>query len=268
MKKNQETIFFNRRKWQKILFVMKLKLILILISCFQLTAAVHSQNNRLTLKMEEVTLEQLIWEIQKQTDFVFMYGTQDIAKVDKLTVNVADKTVNEILDECLRNTGLRYEISGNAVIIKRADDDKKEMIVIKGTVKDKKGELLPGVTILEKGTTVGVATGINGEFTFTTVKRDTVTLIFSFVGMKTRQVLWRGQKELNVVLEEDAQEMDEVVVTGYQVIKKSNMAGSVSTISAEDLILNGTQSLEQALQGKLPGVVVLIQDHDSRKFTR
>ena len=85
MKKNQETIFFNRRKWQKILFVMKLKLILILISCFQLTAAVHSQNNRLTLKMEEVTLEQLIWEIQKQTDFVFMYGTQDIAKVDKLT---------------------------------------------------------------------------------------------------------------------------------------------------------------------------------------
>ncbi len=260
MKKNQETIFFNRRKWQKILFVMKLKLILILISCFQLTAAVHSQNNRLTLKMEEVTLEQLIWEIQKQTDFVFMYGTQDIAKVDKLTVNVADKTVNEILDECLRNTGLRYEISGNAVIIKRADDDKKEMIVIKGTVKDKKGELLPGVTILEKGTTVGVATGINGEFTFTTVKRDTVTLIFSFVGMKTRQVLWRGQKELNVVLEEDAQEMDEVVVTGYQVIKKSNMAGSVSTISAEDLILNGTQSLEQALQGKLPGVVVLNQD--------
>lgn len=61
-------------------------------------------------------------------------------------------------------------------------------------------------------------------------------------------------------MEEDAQEMEEVVVTGYQVIKKSNMAGSVSTIGAEDLILNGTQSLEQALQGKLPGVVVLNQD--------
>ena len=260
MKKNQETVFFDRRKWGKILFVMKLKLVLILISSFQLSAAVYSQSNRVTLKMDEVSLEQVIWEIQKQTDFVFMYGTRDIAKVDRLTVDMTDKTVNEILDQCLRNTGLIYEISGNAVVIKRADDDKKEMLVIKGTVKDKKGESLPGVTIIEKGTSVGVATGINGDFTFTTTKKDSVTLLFTFVGMKMKEVVWKGQKELNVVLEDDAQEMEEVVVTGYQTVKKSNMAGSVSTIKAEDLVLNGTQSLEQALQGKLPGVVVMNQD--------
>ena len=260
MKKNQETVFFGRRKWEKILFVMKLKLVLILISSFQLSAAVYSQNNRLTLKMEDVSLEQVIWEIQKQTDFVFMYGTRDIAKVDKLTVDMTDKTVNEILDQCLRNSGLIYEISGNAVIIKRADDDKKEMVIIKGTVKDTKGEVLPGVTIIEKGTSVGVATGINGDFTFTTTKKDSITLVFSFVGMKTKSILRKGQKTMNVVLEDDAAEMDEVVVTGYQTVKKSNMAGSVSTISADDLILNGTQSLEQALQGKLPGVVITNQD--------
>lgn len=260
MKKNQETVFFGRRKWEKILFVMKLKLVLILISSFQLSAAVYSQSNRLTLKMEEVSLEQVIWEIQKQTDFVFMYGTRDIAKVDKLTVDMTDKTVNEILDQCLRNTGLIYEISGNAVVIKRADDDKKEMIVIKGTVKDTKGEPLPGVTIVEKGTTIGVATGIDGDFVFTTVKKDSITLVFSFVGMKPKSVLWNGQKTLNVVLEEEATEMEEVVVTGYQTVKKSNMAGSVSTIKAEDLVLNGTQSLEQALQGKLPGVMITNPD--------
>ena len=260
MKKNQETIFFSRRKWEKILFVMKLKLVLILISTFQLSAAVYSQDSKLTLKLEDASLEQVIWEIQKQTDFVFMYGTRDIAKVTHLTVDMADKTVNEILDQCLRHTGLIYTISGNAVIIKRADDEKKEMIVIKGFVKDKKGEPLPGVTVIEKGTSVGVATGVNGDFTFSTTKKDTVTLVFSCVGMKTREVTWRGQKSLNVILEEDAQEMDEVVVTGYQVIKKSNMAGSVSTVNADDLILNGTQSLEQALQGKLPGVVVMNQD--------
>ena len=236
MKKNQETIFFSRRKWEKILFVMKLKLVLILISSFQLSAAVYSQDNRLTLKMEDASLEQVIWEIQKQTDFVFMYGTRDITKVTNLTVDMTDKTVNEILDQCLRHSGLVYTISGNAVIIKRADDDKKEMTVIKGVVKDKNGDPLPGVTIIEKGTSIGVATGINGEFTFSTTKKDSVTLLFTFVGMKMKQVLWNGQKTLNVVMEEDAQEMEEVVVTGYQVIKKSNMAGSVSTIGAEDLI--------------------------------
>ena len=130
MKKNQETIFFSRRKWEKILFVMKLKLILILISSFQLSAAVYSQGNKVTLKMENTSLEQVIWEIQKQTDFVFMYGTQDVSKVARLTVDMKDKTVNEILNLCLRNTGLIYMISGNAVIIKRADDNKKETTVI------------------------------------------------------------------------------------------------------------------------------------------
>lgn len=239
MKKNQESVFFDRRKWQKILFVMKLKLILILISSFQLTAAVHSQNSKLTLKMENVSLEQVIWEIQKQTDFVFMYGTQDIAKVNSLTIDVSDKTVKEVLDQCLRNTGLVYEISGNAVIIKRTDDDKKEMLVIKGNVKDSKGEPLPGVTVIEKGTTVGVATDVEGKFTFTVAKHDGIILVFSFVGMKTKEVKWTGQKEMNVVLEEDAQEMEEVVVTGYQTVKKSNMAGSISTVKAEDLGFDG-----------------------------
>ena len=155
MKKNQETIFFSRRKWEKILFVMKLKLILILISSFQLSAAVYSQGNKVTLKMENTSLEQVIWEIQKQTDFVFMYGTQDVSKVARLTVDMKDKTVNEILNQCLRNTGLIYMISGNAVIIKRADDNKKETTVIKGVVRDQKGEPLPGVTIIEKGTSIG-----------------------------------------------------------------------------------------------------------------
>ncbi|MFR7809564.1 MAG: STN domain-containing protein [Butyricimonas faecihominis] len=118
---------------------MKLKLILILISSFQLSAAVYSQGNKVTLKMENTSLEQVIWEIQKQTDFVFMYGTRDITKVTNLTVDMTDKTVNEILDQCLRHSGLVYTISGNAVIIKRADDD-KEMTVIKGVVKDKNGD--------------------------------------------------------------------------------------------------------------------------------
>lgn len=88
--------------------------------------------------------------------------------------------------------------------------------------------------------------GINGEFSFTTVKQDSVVLLFSFVGMKTKEVKWQGEKMLNVVLEEDTKEVEEVVVTGYQTVKKSNMAGSVSTVKAEDLVLTGTQSLEQA----------------------
>lgn len=263
MKKNQESIFFDRRKWRKILFVMKLKLILILISSFQLTAAVHSQNSKLTLKMENVSLEQVIWEIQKQTDFVFMYGMQDIAKVSNLTIDVSDKTVKEILDQCLHDTGLVYEISGNAVIIRRTDDDKKEILVIKGVVKDSRGGALPGVTVVLKGTTTGVATGISGDFVITIPKRDSVTLLFSFVGMKTKEVKWRGQTELTVVLEEDMNEMEEVVITGYQVIDRRKSTSAVSSVKMEDIMIPGVSTLDKMLEGQIPDLMVMTNSGES-----
>ena len=107
---------------------MKLKTVFLLLLSFQLSAAVHSQTTRLTLRMENATLEQVLWEIQRQTDFVFMYGTADVAGVTGLNVDVADRTVAEILDFCLRDTRLTYEISGNAVVIKARDEEKKERV--------------------------------------------------------------------------------------------------------------------------------------------
>ena len=257
MKKDHEAIASGGRKWRKMTLIMKLKFILLLFMSVQLSAAVHSQTAQVTLKMSNVTLEQVLWEIQKQTDFVFMYGTSDIAGVTGLNVDMASKTVEEILDYCLKGTKLRYEISGTAVVIKMRDEEKKKQLEIKGVVKDSKNQPLPGVTVIEKGTSVGVATDVNGRFVFVTTQQDSVVLLFSFVGMKTREVIWKGQKELNVKLEEEVQDMDEVVVNGYQTLKKRSQAGSISVVKAEDLVLNGTQTLEQALQGKIPGMMVM-----------
>ncbi|MDY4044132.1 MAG: SusC/RagA family TonB-linked outer membrane protein [Marinifilaceae bacterium] len=257
MKKDHEAIASGGRKWRKMTLIMKLKFILLLFMSVQLSAAVHSQTAQVTLKMSNVTLEQVLWEIQKQTDFVFMYGTSDIAGVTGLNVDMASKTVEEILDYCLKGTKLRYEISGTAVVIKMRDEEKKKQLEIKGVVKDSKNQPLPGVTVIEKGTSVGVATDVNGRFVFVTTQQDSVVLLFSFVGMKTREVIWKGQKELNVKLEEETQAVDEVVVTGYQTVTKRSMAGSVTVVRAEDLVLNGTQTLEQALQGKIPGMMVM-----------
>ena len=254
MKKNDTSISSKRRKWRKSLLVMNLKVMLLLYTCLYIPTSVYAQEVRLTVKMENATLEQVIWHIQQETDFVFMYGSNDVAEVKGLNVNMKNKTISEILDHCLKSTHLRYEIQNNAIVIRKQDEKDKERVVIKGMVKDTRGEPLPGVTILEKGTSVGVATDREGRFTFTTVKSDQIVLVFSFVGMKTKEIAWKGQEDLNVVLEEEAQSMDEVVVTGYQRMKKSNMAGSVSTVKAEDLVLTGTQSLEAALQGKLTGV--------------
>ncbi len=261
MEKKRDSNFLSRGNWQKISWIMQLKVFLILFSCFQVTAAVHSQSKLLDVQLENVSLEQVIWQLERKTDFTFMYWTYEIKEVKNLSLDMKQKSISDILDFCLRNTNLKYEINGDAVVIHRVKDGepKDKNKVIRGVVKDRKGETLPGVTVLVKGTKIGVATDVEGKFAMSAT-RDTVELLFSFVGMKTKEVTWKGEPMLTVALEEEPNEMTEVVVTGYQTVKKSNMAGSVSTIKAEDLVLNGTQSLEQALQGKLPGVVIQNQD--------
>ena len=261
MKKKRESSFLGRRKMQITFLKMRVTVLLLLMSVLQSMAGAYSQTAKYDISVTGGKLESVFKMIEQKGEFTFLYSIEDVDHISAIDINVKQADLREVLDICLAKTKLTYEINGRLIVIRAKDEEPEDkMLVIKGSVKDKNGEPLPGVTIIEKGTSVGVASNVKGEFTFTTVRRDSVTLLFSFVGMKTEQVVWHGQKELNVVLEEDAREMDEVVVTGYQTVKKSNMAGSVSTISADELVLNGTQSLEQALQGKLPGLVITNQD--------
>ena len=257
MKKKREFDFLKGRKLQISLLKMKVTVLLLLVCVLQSMAGAYSQTAKYDISMTGGKLENVFKLIEQKGEYTFLYSIEDVDQISSVNVNVKQADLKEVLDICLANTKLTYEINGRLVIIRVKDENpENKMVVIKGVVKDKKGEPLPGVTIVGKGTTVGVATGINGEFSFTTVKQDSVVLLFSFVGMKTKEVKWQGEKMLNVVLEEDTKEVEEVVVTGYQTVKKSNMAGSVSTVKAEDLVLTGTQSLEQALQGKLAGVAI------------
>ena len=247
MKKNPGMVFPARGKLSKILFVVRLKFFLILFSCFQLNAAVHSQNNvRISLDLENVSLEQVIWEIQKKTDFVFMYGTRDIEGVKQLTVQETDKEVNEILKTCLKNTGLWFEISGNAVVIKKevtATEGRK----ITGKVVDEKGNPLPGVTVIIKGTSLGTVTSVEGEFTITLPVADGQALLFSFVGMETMEVKITDKNDYKIVLKEDVKALDDVVVTGYFNKNKDSFTGAQVTVKGDELRKVTTGNVLQAL---------------------
>ena len=240
-------VFPARGKLSKILFVVRLKFFLILFSCFQLNAAVHSQNNvRISLDLENVSLEQVIWEIQKKTDFVFMYGTRDIEGVKQLTVQETDKEVNEILKTCLKNTGLWFEISGNAVVIKKevtATEGRK----ITGKVVDEKGNPLPGVTVIIKGTSLGTVTSVEGEFTITLPVADGQALLFSFVGMETMEAKITDKNDYKIVLKEDVKALDDVVVTGYFNKNKDSFTGAQVTVKGDELRKVTTGNVLQAL---------------------
>ena len=234
MEKNPGMAFPARGKLKKIFLVMKLKIFLILFGCLQVHAAVYSQNDvKISLDLENVSLEEVIWAIERQTDFVFMYGTSDVEKVQSLTVKENDKGIGEILQACLRNTGLCYEISGNAVVIKKGGQQ-VEGRKITGKVTDEKGNTLPGVTVLIKGTSLGTVTDANGSFSLTLPIKEAV-LVFSFVGMKSQEVNVTNKEMYSVIMKAEVSEIDEVVVTGYFNKNKDSFTGSEVTVKGDEL---------------------------------
>ena len=261
MKKNcfyGRSVPFHLKKWS---LVMKLCLFFMMVLHFGVLASGHAQQ-RVSLSMQDVTLEQVIKELKRQTGLRFFYSVEKVRHEQKKLVEVKDDILENALREVLKGTGLTFTIMNDVVVIKdevviAQDSVKKKPVEIKGKVKDKVGEPLPGVTIVIKGTTVGSVTDKEGNFSFSVPDIDGLELQFSFVGMVTKNVKVVSDKPLVVVLEEDVESLDEVVVTGYQVLKKNSMAGATSSVKAEDLLLNGTQTLEQALQGRLPGMMVM-----------
>ena len=258
MKKKREFDFLDGRKLQISLLKMKVTVLLLLVCVLQSMAGAYSNTAKYDISMTGGKLENVFKLIEQKGEYTFLYSIEDVHQISSVNVNVKQADLKEVLDICLANTKLMYEINGRLVII-RVKDEKPEdkMVVIKGVVKDKSGEPLPGVTIIEKGTTVGVATGIDGKFTFNTTKHDNIVLVFSFVGMKTKEVKWVGQKELDIILEEDALEMEEVVVTGYQSINRRDMVGSYSTVKASDIMMPAYSSIDQMLQGQVAGMMVI-----------
>ena len=247
MEKNPGMAFPARGKLKKIFLVMKLKIFLILFGCLQVHAAVYSQNDvKISLDLENVSLEEVIWAIERQTDFVFMYGTSDVERVQSLTVKENDKGVGEILQACLRNTGLCYEISGNAVVIKKGEQQ-VEGRKITGKVTDEKGNTLPGVTVLIKGTSIGVSTDNEGKYSLSLPAGEHV-LLFSMVGMQTKEIAVGSRSQIDVVMQEEVSEMEEVVVTGIFNKSRESYTGSVTTISEKELKAAGNYNVLSAIR--------------------
>ncbi len=208
-----------------------------------------------------MTLEEVIWALEKKSDITFFYNVTDVAGSNKVDAVFKDAPLEKILTEVLRGTNLSYEIQGKVVVIKRylssPVSDSLKSVTINGVVKDSHGNGLPGVTVVLKGTTTGVATANDGDFSITIPKRDSVVLVFSFVGMTTKEVVWKGEKTLNVVLLDEVSEMEEVVITGIFTRKAESFTGAATTFKQADLKRMGNQNILQSLKNMDPSFMVM-----------
>jgi tonB-linked outer membrane protein, susC/ragA family len=213
---------------------------------------------KVNVNVQDGALADVFKSIQSQTDYRFMYSTQDVAPYKNITVQMKDVEVEEVLKVVLRKTDLVYVFEKAVVFIKkRPYQDPVTGVELSGKVTDKDKNPLPGVTVVLEGTLFGTTTNEQGSYLLVIPKRDSIVLVYSFVGMKTQKVKYRGQKEIDVVMEEDVTEMDEVVVTGYQTMRKGDVVGSVTTVKAADIMMPGYTSIDQMLQGRVAGMMVM-----------
>ena len=237
MKKKRLDDFPHRGRWSQILLRMKLTFVLVFCMLVQTFDAVNAQT--VTLKKQNASLEEIIWELKEQTKFVFLYSSADIATVKGIDIDMQNSQIDAILKKCLEGTDLQFVKENNAIIIRQANGKTAVPQVqsrkITGKVIDEDGNPLPGVAVLIEGTTIGVATDMDGKYDLTCPEMKDIVLKFSYIGMKPKSVVVGNKTVVDVTLESDSQEMDEVVVTGLLNRRKSGFAGTTTVISKQEL---------------------------------
>ena len=213
------------------------------------------------MKLGEVTVKQVFEEIRRQTERIVICNDDRLDQSKRVVANFDGAELREILADVLRGSGMTFRFVDDYILIvperMQAADTVAKPLTIRGRVTDEKKQPLPGVSVVLSGTTVGVSTNAEGRFQLA-VPVQKGSLEFSFVGYEKQVVPFTSRTDsLSVVMKEEAQVIVEVVVTGYQTIRKSDVVGSTNTIKREDMVYDGTNTLEQMLQGKLPGVVVM-----------
>lgn len=260
MKKIRTSGFF-RRIHGNFLLMMRLTMLFLLMTFVSLTATALGQ--RATIKLDNVDLQVAFNEIKQKMGYTFVYNDQVVKNVGKVSVNITSSDIKYILAKCLEGTSLDFYIEDNIVVIKskaeQARETERKPVTVKGKVVDEKKQPLPGVTVLLKGTTLGVTTGGEGDFSIVITDTTKAELVFSFIGMVSQTIPYKSipKGEWTIVLKDDVQEMDEVVVTGIYSRKKESFTGSSTTYTAKELKTIGNQNVLQSLKTMDPSFAIV-----------
>lgn len=252
---------FKNPRFKQIFRIMRISTFLLMVCVFCSYAGnAHSQNAKVSIRMNNVKLDKILNEIENQTDYLFIYNNQvDINKIT--SVKVKNEAVAQVLDKILSGTGINYELEGTHIILTtEAIKDlhaQQQAKTVTGTVTDVSGEPIIGANIRIKGTTTGTITDIDGNFSIEAEPQSVIEV--SYIGYLTQETVINNQKSIRFLLKEDTKTLDEVVVIGYGVQKKADLTGSVANINTEKLNTQSNANIGQALQGKIAGVDIVSQ---------
>lgn len=254
----------HKKSFWKLFSTMRLFVCMFLFMIFMTNGNVSAQQVNVTLKVENRSMVEIIKTIKSKTGLKFLYSVNELDNYKNRSLDVRDADLEELMRQLLKGTSLRYEVENGVILIRKKEsgiegnDNKPKVksVHLRGKVMDEGNFPLPGVTVKIKGLSLGAATDADGKFSFNVPNMKDMVLVFSFIGMDTREVKYTGQDSILVVLKETAQQMDEVVVTGYQTIDKRELTSSAEVIDAKDLEKMNVLTVDQMLEGKAPGLMV------------
>jgi TonB-linked SusC/RagA family outer membrane protein len=238
---------------------MRITLFILLFSTLQVVAGSgYSQNARLNLNLQGATVREVLGAIEAQSEFYFLYNSELIDVQRKVDMLAKNESINQVLSKLFQKEEVEILVRDRHIILtplagKEVQQPARE---IRGTVKSRDGELLPGVTIHVKATSIGTITDPDGNFSLRDVKAGQV-LVFSFVGMRTQEVTVGNRTVFDIVMEEESIGIEEVIAVGYGVQKRSDITGSVASVNTEDMKVYPATNITEMLRGRASGINVI-----------
>ncbi|MGV8095808.1 MAG: SusC/RagA family TonB-linked outer membrane protein [Mangrovibacterium sp.] len=240
---------------------MRLSIFILLFSAFSVVASEsYSQVAKLSMLMKNESIENVLKRIEDQSEYRFFYsGKIDTEK--RVSVDLSNSGIREILNEILAGTNIDYRIVGRQVALFNKSEENSHFSpvqsrTIEGKVTTEAGEPIPGATVAVKGKTVGTVTDVDGHFSLL-LPDDARTIVISFIGYENQEIIVGTNLYLKVTLKEQTFGVDEVVVIGYGSMAKRDITGAIISVSGEDLGTNPASNINTALQGKIPGMEIV-----------
>ena len=235
---------------------LKLTAILLLVAMLNIRGNTYAQKTKVTLELNNSTIEKVIETIEQKTDFRFIYKLNDIDLDRVITISVKNQSIDIVLNKLFRGTPTEFKVRDTQIILKKpelkAEVMQSQKQTVSGIISDENGLPLPGASVLEAGTRNGMVTDFDGKYQLT-VESNTAIIVVSFVGYKEKRVV-ANQKNINIQLLPDATDLQEIVVVGYGSTIKKDVTGAVSSINSKDMNQGAIVNPLQLIAGKAAGV--------------
>jgi len=259
-----DAIIDKRCRYKQFFRIMKISFFLLFLFVFCLSAEnTNSQNVNVTLKSNNMELEQILGQIEKQTDFLFVYNNH-VNVTRKVSVNLKNVPLYKVLNNLFEGTDVKYAFDGTYILLSTKNAVTKvsassavaqQRHTVTGKIVDSRSEPVIGANVVVKGTTNGTMSDVDGKFSLTNVNKGDI-LEISYIGYVTQNIRYDNQSSLHVVLSENTQALDEVVVVGYGTQRKSDLTGSITTVKGSDIKNVPATTIAEALQGQVAGALI------------